>query len=66
MKTGLIILIFMMYNLGYSQVYTEKQSRHRFAQLNLGVDFQSSFGSSTHYLDAEGLAATLWFRIVFS
>lgn len=66
MKTGLIILILMMYNLGYFQFYIQKQTSHRFAQLNLGVDFQSSFGSSTHYLDAEGLAATRRFRIEFS
>lgn len=35
-----------------AQVYVEKQTRHRFAQLNLGFDFQSSFGGSVTYLDA--------------
>jgi len=59
MKTGLIILILMMYNLGYSQVYTEKQTRHRFAQFNLGVDFQSSFGGSARYIDQQGNTQSL-------
>jgi hypothetical protein len=40
-------------HLCYSQVYTEKQSRHRFAQLTLGLDFQSSFGGSTKFIDAQ-------------
>ena len=46
-------------NLCYSQVYTEKQTRHRFAQLNLGVDFQSSFGGSIKYIDQLGNTQTL-------
>ena len=50
--TGIFLLLIC--NLAYSQVYTEKQTRHRFAQLNLGVDFQSSFGGSTKYLDQQG------------
>lgn len=43
----------------YAQVYTEKQTRHRFAQLTLGIDFQSSFGGSTKYLDAQGNTRSL-------
>lgn len=43
----------------YSQVYTTKQSRHRFAQLNLGFDMQSSFGGSTKYIDAQGNTQSL-------
>lgn len=54
MRTIVSIIVLMMCNFGYSQVYTEKQSRHRFAQLNLGLDVQSSFGGSTKYLDAFG------------
>jgi hypothetical protein len=46
-------------HLCYSQVYTEKQTRHRFAQLNLGLDFQSSFGGSTKYLDELGNTQSL-------
>ncbi len=37
-----------------AQVYVEKQSRHRFAQLNLGFDFTSSVGGSTKFLNSEG------------
>ena len=29
--------------LSFAQIYVEKKSRHRFAQLNLGIDVQSSF-----------------------
>ncbi len=42
-----------------SQVYTEKQTRHRFAQLNLGLDMQSGIGGSTQYLDAQGNSQSL-------
>jgi len=59
MRTIVSIIVLMMYNFGYSQVYTEKQSRHRFAQLNLGLDVQSSFGGSTKYLDAFGNTQSL-------
>ncbi len=38
-----------------AQVYTEKQSRHRFAQMTLGLDLQSSFGGNTKYIDAFGI-----------
>lgn len=55
--TGIFLLL--IFNLAYSQVYTEKQTRHRFAQLNLGVDFQSSFGGSTKYLDQQGNTQSL-------
>jgi hypothetical protein len=55
MVRAFIIVIFIgITHLCYSQVYTEKQTRHRFAQLNLGLDFQSSFGGSTKYLDGLG------------
>lgn len=60
MKKALyIILFFIITSRAYAQVYTEKQSRHRFAQLNIGFDVQSSFGGSTKYLDAEGNRNTL-------
>lgn len=59
MKLFLTTLFIVVYNLGYSQVYTEKQTRHRFAQLNLGLDFQSSFGGSTKYLDELGNSKSL-------
>ena len=59
MRVIVSIFVLMMYNLVYSQVYTEKQTRHRFAQLNLGIDFQSSFGGSTKYIDQEGNTQSL-------
>lgn len=59
MRVIVSIFVLMMYNLGYSQVYTEKQTRHRFAQLNLGIDFQSSFGGSTKYIDQQGNTQSL-------
>ena len=37
------------------QVYTEKQTRHRFAQMTIGLDYQTNFGGTTKYLDP-GLA----------
>ncbi|MCI4671501.1 MAG: hypothetical protein MRZ79_25385 [Bacteroidia bacterium] len=37
-----------------AQVYVEKQTRHRFAQLNLGVDYQTNFGGSTQFIDPNG------------
>ena len=50
----MIVILVGITHLCYSQVYTEKQTRHRFAQLNLGLDFQSRFGGSTRYLDELG------------
>jgi len=38
----------------FAQVYVEKQTRHRFAQLNLGVDVQSSIGGFANYFDQNG------------
>lgn len=37
-----------------AQLYTEAQTRHRFAQMTLGVDYQTNFGGSTNYLDSNG------------
>ncbi|MEO1630495.1 MAG: hypothetical protein AAFU38_06920, partial [Bacteroidota bacterium] len=37
-----------------AQVYTEKQTRHRFAQLHLGLDVEASVGGTTRYLDGAG------------
>ncbi len=54
MKYCLSILVFLfIIQVGYSQVYIEKQSRHRFAQLNLGFDIESSFGGNTQYLNTQ-------------
>lgn len=53
-RVFIIVILVGITHLCYSQVYIEKQTRHRFAQLNLGLDFQSSFGGSTKYLDGLG------------
>ncbi|SFC10983.1 hypothetical protein SAMN05421747_104204 [Parapedobacter composti] len=49
-----LITIVVIAQTGYSQIYTEKQTRHRFAQLNLGLDVQSGLGGSTRYFDTQG------------
>ncbi|MBL7901879.1 MAG: hypothetical protein JNK73_07785 [Bacteroidia bacterium] len=54
MKVILICVIVLSGFLVQAQVYVEKQSRHRFAQLNLGLDVQSSTSGNTKYIDAEG------------
>lgn len=54
MKVILICVIVLSGSLVQAQVYVEKQSRHRFAQLNLGLDVQSSTSGNTKYIDAEG------------
>ncbi len=50
----------------YSQIYTEKQTRHRFAQMTLGLDFQASFGGSTNYINLQGNTQPLEFGGSFS
>lgn len=53
-KLVTVLLLFLTTPICHAQVYTEKQTRHRFAQLNIGFDFQSSFGGSSKYLDQQG------------
>lgn len=38
----------------FSQLFVEKQTRHRFAQNLLGFDLQTSIGGNTFFQDAEG------------
>lgn len=61
-----IIVILLLTSKVYSQVYIEKQTRHRFAQLNLGFDVQSSFSGSTKYMDVQGNIQSLDFGGSFS
>lgn len=59
-KTYLIISFIILWgNFINAQVYTEKQTRHRFAQLTLGADYQTSIGGTTSYLDANGSLQSL-------
>ena len=59
-KRHLIILLTIVWsNFTNAQVYTEKQTRHRFAQLTLGADYQTSIGGTTKYFDANGSVQSL-------
>ena len=59
-KRYLIILLTIVWsNFTNAQVYTEKQTRHRFAQLTLGADYQTSIGGTTKYFDANGSVQSL-------
>ncbi|MDA9773747.1 hypothetical protein N9B82_02215 [Saprospiraceae bacterium] len=44
-----------------AQIYIEKQTRHRFAQMTLGIDGSVGIGGSTTYLDQGGNRQTLNF-----
>lgn len=53
MKTIITVCVFLLFPfLTYAQVYVEKQTRHRFAQMNVGLDFQRSFGGQTTFLNS--------------
>lgn len=47
----IILILIAISQIGLAQIYIEKQTRHRFAQLNLGVDLETNFGGRTQYLD---------------
>lgn len=51
MKLILTALFLMLYNFSYSQVHTEKQTRYRFAPLNIGLDFQYGLGTVFFRID---------------
>ena len=44
-----VILFLGVYPTTDGQVYLEKQSRHRFAQLNLGLEYQTSIGCQSSF-----------------
>lgn len=44
-----------------AQVYTEKQTRHRFAQMTVGADYQIGFGGETKFLNASNQIENLAF-----
>jgi hypothetical protein len=46
-----ITLIFAISRKSDAQVYIEKQTRHRFAQMTLGADFQMASGGNTKFLN---------------
>ena len=50
----MIVMIYAGFSTSITaQVYLEKQTRHRFAQLNVGVDTQVSLGGFSYSLDQE-------------
>lgn len=54
-KWYLVILVLILHSQWLTaQIYVEKQTRHRFAQLNLGLDFQTSFGGEIKYMNPSG------------
>lgn len=61
-RTSLVILFVLVAKICFSQIYLEKQTRHRFAQLNLGIDLQSSIGGTTKYFDENGVLSELTLR----
>lgn len=42
-----------------SQLYLDKQTRHRFAQMTVGIDYQASVGGNTQYISAQGVRQSL-------
>jgi hypothetical protein len=60
MKNSLITLLAILcFNLVNAQVYTKKQTRHRFAQMHLGLDYQTNFGGTTTFQNAQGQLETM-------
>lgn len=54
-KISFVLLSFILSSqLVISQAYINKQSRHRFAQLSLGVDIETNYGGSTKFLNENG------------
>lgn len=66
MIRSLVIVLVFLVQPAFSQVYMEKQSRHRFAQLNVGLDVGSSLGGQTKYIDNLGNLNTLNLSNTFS
>ena len=50
----ILLLLFLGSYSSYGQLYVEKQTRHRFAQLNFGVDVETNLGGSTSFLSPTG------------
>lgn len=54
------VVIFIFFSLtSQAQIFVEKQTRHRFAQLNFGLDYQTSFGGETRFLNQQGQLSSL-------
>ncbi len=67
MRQWLVLLFFIfLVQVGFGQVYLEKQTRHRFAQLNMGFDIEASFGGQTMYLNQASTIQSLSLENSFS
>ena len=54
-----LLSLFLITGALSGQVYLEKQSRHRFAQLNFGVDYQFTGGGQSVFLNPDNSRTTL-------
>jgi hypothetical protein len=54
-----LLLLILSSQIVISQAYINKQSRHRFAQLSMGVDVETNFGGIAKYLNENGEINTL-------
>lgn len=59
-KYLIIILLCFNVSLISGQVYFEKKTRHRFAQMNFGLDYQTNFGGQTIFINEQGLQEKLF------
>ncbi len=59
-KLGVVIGFMLSSLSGFAQPYVDGgNTRHRFAQLNVGLDFQMGFGGKTQFVDPMGLLQNL-------
>lgn len=61
-----LITITLYVKLSLAQIYTEQQTRHRFAQLNLGIDLQTSWGGQSAFLNRDRSVETLSLPALYS
>ncbi|MEL6866241.1 MAG: hypothetical protein AAFP19_17560 [Bacteroidota bacterium] len=54
MKKLLALLLCLIPSFVFGQIYIEKQTRHRFAQLTLGLDVETSFVGKSQYINSDG------------
>ncbi|MDX2246207.1 MAG: hypothetical protein SF052_05505 [Bacteroidia bacterium] len=60
MKTVIALGVFLFgVSFANAQVYIEKQTRHRFAQMNFGLDFQRSWSGETSFINSQGTTETM-------
>ena len=52
---GITLVILFLSGQASAQVYVEQQTRHRFAQMTMGVDYFGSGGVKSNFLNSEGV-----------